>query len=219
MSSLRVFTLFSLWCATAALCSGESPATNPAALRARVVVLGDSITAGAGLDPQKAYPAVLQEKVDAAHLPFEIINAGVSGDTTAGGLRRVDWVLARGASVLVVALGGNDGLRGIQAKETEENLRQIVKRAREKIPNLSVIVAGMEMPATMGAEYVAEYRKVFSKVAADSNATLIPFLLEGVGGVPELNQADMIHPTAAGQKIVAENVWKALQPLLVGGKK
>ncbi len=215
-----MLALLSLWWSTAALCSAQGQTTNPPpALRARVVVLGDSITAGAGLDQQKAYPAVLQEKVDAAHLPFEIVNAGVSGDTTAGGLRRVDWVLAKGAGVLIVALGGNDGLRGIQATQTEENLRQIVERARKKIPDLPVIIAGMEMPASMGADYVAEYRKVFTKVAAETNATLIPFLLEGVGGIPELNQADMIHPTAAGQKIVAENVWKALQPVLSKAEK
>jgi acyl-CoA thioesterase-1 len=179
-----------------------------------VVILGDSITAGFGVDPAQAYPALLQAKIDAAHLPFEVANAGVSGDTTAGGLRRVDWALSRGAAVLVVALGGNDGLRGISPKQTAENLRGIINRARQKIPNLPIVVAGMEMPANLGREYVDEFKNVFPTVAKETGAALVPFLLEGVGGRPELNQADMIHPNPAGHAIVAENVWRVLEGVL-----
>ena len=177
-------------------------------------MLGDSITAGFGLDRDQAYPAILQQKLDAAGLPFSVVNAGVSGDTTAGGVRRVDWALGPGADVLIIALGGNDGLRGISPKQTEENLREIIKRARAKAPEISVIIAGMEMPGNMGKEFVEQFRAVFPRVAAETSAALVPFLLEGVGGVPELNQADMIHPTPEGQKRVAENVWKVLEKVL-----
>ena len=178
------------------------------------MVLGDSITAGYGLDPGQAYPALLQQKIDAAGLPFTVVNAGVSGDTTAGGLRRLDWTLGRGADVLIIALGGNDGLRGIPPKQTEENLAAIIARARAKFPTIKVLVAGMEMPANMGADFVAQFRALFPRVAQAGSAALVPFLLEGVGGVTELNQADLIHPTAEGQKRVAENVWKSLRTLL-----
>ena len=128
-------------------------------------MLGDSITAGYGLNPTEAYPALLQAKIDAAGLSFEIVNAGVSGDTTSGGLRRVDWALSRGADVLIVALGGNDGLRGISPKQTESNLTGIVQKARAKSPGISIIIAGMQMPANMGPQYTAEFQAVFSKVA------------------------------------------------------
>ena len=198
-----------------ALWSADAPTANAAAApRGRIVILGDSITAGYGLDPGQAYPALLQRKVDAAGLPFTVINAGVSGDTTAGGLRRVDWVLARGADVLIVALGGNDGLRGIPPKQTEENLTGIIQRARAKLPSIAVVVVGMEMPANLGQEFVAQFRAVFPRVAGGTQSALVPFLLEGVGGVPTLNQADQIHPTAEGQKRVAENVWKGLERIL-----
>lgn len=180
----------------------------------RIVILGDSITAGYGLDPQQAYPALLQKKVDAAGLPYTVTNAGVSGDTTAGGLRRINWAMGQGADVLVVALGGNDGLRGISPKQTEENLTGIIDRARAKKADLKVIVAGMQMPDNMGAQFTGPFKELFPKVAKAKDATLVPFLLEGVGGVENLNQADRIHPTAEGQEKVAENVWKALKDLI-----
>ena len=183
------------------------------------MILGDSITAGYGVDPAQAYPALLQKKIDAAGLPFEVVNAGVSGDTTAGGLRRVDWILSKGADVLIVALGGNDGLRGVPPKQTEANLDAIIKRARAKIPGLAVIVAGMEMPANFGRDFVEQYRAVFPRVAAENNAALIPFLLEKVGGVEKLNQPDRIHPNAEGHKRVAENVWPVLQKVLAALKR
>ena len=187
--------------------SGDKP-------RGRIVVLGDSITAGFGLDPGQAYPALLQQKIDAAKLPFTVANAGLSGDTTAGGLRRIDWALGDGADALIIALGGNDGLRGLSPKQTEENLLGIIKKARAKSPGISVIIAGMQMPENMGREFVEKFGAVFPRVAAEAQVTLMPFLLEGVGGVPELNQADMIHPTPEGQKKVAENVWKVLEKVL-----
>jgi acyl-CoA thioesterase-1 len=179
-----------------------------------VVILGDSITAGYGLSRNEAYPAILQEKVDAAHLNYQIINAGLSGDTTAGGLRRVDWVLSAGAQVLVIALGGNDGLRGIPTKQTEANLAGIIQRARAKLPGLTVIVAGMQMPASMGADFSRDFDALFSRVAAENGALLVPSLLKDVGGIEKLNQSDFIHPTAEGQRIVAENVWTILRGAL-----
>jgi len=197
------------------LWAADSPTSNAARNPSRrIVVLGDSITAGYGLNAEQAYPALLQQKIAAAGLPFTVVNAGVSGDTTAGGLRRLDWTLGRGADVLIVALGGNDGLRGVAPKQTEENLSAIIQRARMKFPAIKIIIAGMQMPENMGADFVAQFRALFPSVAKRGNAALVPFLLEGVGGVSALNQADLIHPTAAGQKRIAENVWKILRPAL-----
>lgn len=207
-----------LW-TSRALWAADAPISNAASnSRGRIVILGDSITAGYGLDPAQAYPALLQQRIDAAGLPFTIVNAGVSGDTTAGGLRRLGWTLGRGAEVLIVALGGNDGLRGISPKQTEENLAGIIQGTRAKFPSIKVILAGMEMPGNMGNDFVAQFRALFPRVAEAGRATLVPFLLEGVGGVPALNQADLIHPNADGQKRVAENVWTALRKTLESGQ-
>ena len=178
------------------------------------MILGDSITAGYGLDPAQAYPALLQQKIDAAGLPFTVANAGVSGDTTSGGLRRINWALGSGADVLIVALGGNDGLRGISPQQTAENLAGIIQRARTKSPTIAVLVAGMQMPSNMGADFVEQFRALFPRISAEQQATLVPFLLDGIGGVAEFNQADLIHPNVEGQKRVAENVWKILQKVL-----
>jgi acyl-CoA thioesterase-1 len=183
--------------------------------RQRLVVLGDSIAAGFGLDTEEAYPALLQKEIDDAGLPYQVVNAGVSGDTTAGGLRRLSWILRQPVEVLLIELGGNDGLRGISPEETEKNLEQIVAKARERYPRVKIVIAGMQMPANMGAEYREKYRQLFGAVAKRTGSTLIPFLLEGVAARPDLNQPDRIHPTAAGQKIVADNVWKVLKPVLV----
>jgi acyl-CoA thioesterase-1 len=202
------------------LFSASAQNANGGTAKMRIVVLGDSITAGHGLDPQEAYPAVLQKKIDAAGLPYTVSNAGVSGDTTAGGLRRIAWALGQqGADVLVVALGGNDGLRGISPEQTEQNLAGIIDKAREKKPGLKVIVAAMQMPDNMGEDFTAKFKAIFPKVAKDKKAELVPFLLEGVGGVESLNQDDRIHPNAEGQKKVAENVWKVLEPLIKGDAK
>jgi acyl-CoA thioesterase-1 len=182
--------------------------------RQTVVILGDSLAAGYGLGVSEAFPALLQKKVDEAGLKFSVVNAGVSGDTSAGGLRRIDWMLKRRVDVLVLELGGNDGLRGIPAAATRTNLQAIIDRTKQKYPQAQIVVAGMQMPPNMGADYNAAFAKIFPDLAKANNATLIPFLLEGVGGKPELNLPDMIHPTAEGHKIVAENVWKVLKPVL-----
>ena len=151
---------------------------------------------------------------DRAGVPGEVINAGVSGDTTAGGLRRVDWALAgKGADVLVVALGGNDGLRGISPAETEKNLIGIIHKARQKNPAIRIVIAGMRMPDNMGPDYTAAFKEVFAKVAKAEKTELIPFLLDGVGGDDKLNQDDRIHPTAEGQRKIADHVWSALKPV------
>ena len=179
----------------------------------RVVILGDSITAGHGLDRGEAYPALLQKSYDQAGVPGEVINAGVSGDTTAGGLRRVDWALGgKGADVLVVALGGNDGLRGISPAETEKNLTGIIHKARRKNPAMRIVIAGMRMPDNMGPDYTTSFQVVFANVAKSEKTELIPFLLEGVGGNDKLNQDDRIHPNAAGQRKIADLVWSVLKP-------
>jgi len=190
----------------------ESPNANTA--NKRIVILGDSITAGYGLDPSEAYPALLQEKIDTAKLPYTVANAGVSGDTTAGGLRRVAWAMGKGADVLVIALGGNDGLRGISPEETKKNLLGIAEKARTKNPKIQILIAGMQMPDNMGKNFTDRFQAVFPEAAKESEATLIPFLLEGIGGDEKLNQPDGIHPTSEGQAVVAENVWKALQAVI-----
>ncbi|MCF7687427.1 MAG: arylesterase [Cephaloticoccus sp.] len=181
-----------------------------------IVCLGDSITAGYGLDnpAAEAYPALLQDKIDAHAMPYRVVNAGLSGDTTAGGLRRIDWLLRQRIDVLVLALGGNDGLRGIPPEVTRSNLAGIIDRVRVKYPDTRIILAGMQMPANLGESYTTRFRALFPAVARGKHCTLIPFLLEGVGGVPELNQADMIHPTAAGQVLIATTVWSILQAAL-----
>ena len=198
--------------ASTALLAQKSPKANSASKR--IVILGDSITAGYGLDPKEAYPNLLQAKIDDAGLPYTVANAGVSGDTTAGGLRRVAWAMAKGADIMIIALGGNDGLRGISPKETKKNLLGIVAKARTKNPDIQVFIAGMQMPDNMGPDFTARFKAVFPEAAKESKSTLIPFLLEGVGGIENLNQPDGIHPTAEGQEKVAENVWKVLRPVI-----
>lgn len=190
--------------------------TALAATPRTIVCLGDSLTAGYGLPNPgaQAYPALLQDKIDAAGLPWRTVNAGVSGDTTAGGLRRINWLLRQRIDILILALGGNDGLRGIDPAVTAENLAGIIDRVRTRYPEVRVVLAGMQMPANLGPDYQERYRKTFPQVASAQDCTLIPFLLEGVGGVPELNQPDMIHPTPRGQEIMAATVWTTLRPLL-----
>ena len=186
------------------------PSTEP-----RVVVcLGDSLTAGYGLDQAQAYPALLQKNIDAQSWKFKVVNAGLSGETTAGGLRRLDWVLKQRIDVLIVALGGNDALRGIPLETTRQNLDQILTRARAKYPDVQLIIAGMLIPPNWGREYFTGFRSIFPQLAKKHQAGLVPFLLEGVGGKPELSFPDGIHPTGEGHKIVAANVWKALEPIL-----
>jgi len=179
-------------------------------------VLGDSLTAGLGLKPQEAYPAVLQERVDAAGLHYAVVNAGVSGDTSAGGLSRLDWSLEGDVRVLVVALGGNDGLRGLQTGELEKNLAAIIERAQGR--HVTVVLAGMEAPPNFGEAYTVSFHQVYPELAARYHLAIVPFLLEGVAGSESLNQRDGIHPTAEGARIVAGNVWRVLDPILEKGR-
>jgi len=181
-----------------------------------VLVLGDSIAAGYGLDLEEAFPALLQEKIEQAGLNYKVVNAGLSGDTTAGGLRRISWLLRQPVDVLLLELGGNDGLRGIDPDETAKNLQGIVDKVRAKNPNTLIVIAGMQMPENMGKDYTERFREVFPEIAQKNRATLIPFLLEGVGGKADLNQADRIHPTAEGHRMIAKTIWKVLQPVLNG---
>jgi acyl-CoA thioesterase-1 len=180
--------------------------------RPRIVAFGDSLTIGLGLLEQEAYPALLQRKIDDAGYKFEVINAGVSGDTSAGGLRRLDWALEGDVKVLIVGFGGNDGLRGLPVSQMKDNLSQIIDRARER--SIVVILAGMEAPPNFGQEYATQFRQAFRDVALQKRALFIPFLLNNVAGKPELNQADGIHPNQQGTQIVADTVWTVLEPLL-----
>ncbi|QYM79401.1 arylesterase [Horticoccus luteus] len=181
-----------------------------------IVFFGDSLTAGYGLDApeREAFPALIQQRIAAAHLPYRVVNAGVSGETTAGGLRRIDWVLRQPVDVFVLALGGNDGLRGIDPAVTRANLQAIIDHVRAKAPAAPIVLAGMQMPASMGERFTTRFRSLFPDLAEKNHLTLVPFLLEGVGAVPALNQADMIHPNAAGHRLLADNVWRVLEPLL-----
>jgi acyl-CoA thioesterase I len=179
-----------------------------------ILFLGDSITAGYGLDPEQAFPALIQERIDAKSWNFKVVNAGQSGDTSAGGLSRLDWLLKNRVDILILELGANDGLRGLPAETTRKNLQAIIDRTKGKYPEAKVIVAGMKVPPNMGGNYGRKFEAVFVDLAKKNNAQLIPFVLEGVGGSRELNLADGIHPTAKGHEIVAANVWKVLEPIL-----
>ncbi len=202
-------------------CSGrraESDAPAPAAPaaaadhRPKIVVLGDSLTAGLGLPQDESFPSALQHRLDDAGRQYEVVNAGVSGDTSAGGLRRLDWSLQPDARVLVLALGANDGLRGLPVVQMKQNLAQIIERARAR--HLTVILAGMEAPPNYGRDYADAFRGVYHDLSAQYHVPLIPFLLAGVAGDPSLNQADGIHPNSRGAQIVADTVWRALRPEL-----
>ena len=179
-----------------------------------IIFFGNSLTAGYGVDPLQAFPALIQKKIDSLHLTYKAINAGVSGETSSGGLARIDWILRQAPDVFVLELGGNDGLRGIPLSETKKNLQAIITRVREKRPDTKIIIAGMMMPPNLGQQYTREFQSIYPNLAKNNQASLIPFLLEGVGGEVELNQADGIHPTAEGHRIVAENVWKVVKTLL-----
>jgi acyl-CoA thioesterase I len=187
---------------------------TPTAFGGTILFLGDSLTAGQGVEESQAFPALIEEKIQAHHLPYEVINAGLSGDTTAGGLRRIDWLLQRPIDVLVLELGANDGLRGLPVAAMKANLQAIIDKVKAKNPQVKIVIAGMEMPPNLGGDYANDFRAVFADLARTNNAALIPFLLEGVGGHIDLNQRDQIHPTTAGHKIVAENVWRVLAPIL-----
>jgi acyl-CoA thioesterase-1 len=179
-----------------------------------VLFYGDSLTAGYGIDREQAFPALIQARIDSLGWDFEVFNAGLSGETSAGGLRRIDWILRQKVDVFALELGANDGLRGIDLKDTRSNLQGIVDRVKTKYPDVVVVVVGMQMPPNLGPEYTAEFKGLYSSLAEQNGAALIPFLLAGVGDRPELNLPDGNHPTVAGHKVVAENVWAVLGPLL-----
>jgi acyl-CoA thioesterase-1 len=192
-----------------AAATGDPNAPPP---RPKIVALGDSLTVGVGLLERESFPSLLQEKLDENGYPYEMVNSGVSGDTSAGGLRRLDWALDGDVRILILELGANDGLRGLSVDDMKQNLTTIITRARER--NIVVILAGMEAPPNYGPEYVQRFRTAFREVAGRERVLLIPFLLDKVAGVPTLNQADGIHPNAEGMRIVAETVWPVLQSVL-----
>ena len=198
----------------------ESPApaadSAPAALddRRTILFLGTSLTAGLGLEPDSAFPQQIQRKIDASRLPYQVVNAGVSGETSAGLLRRLDWVLRRPAEVIVVETGANDGLRGLPVSATRATIGEVLSRIRRERPNAAIVLVQMEAPPNLGQEYTSEFHAMFAELAREHGATLMPFLLEGVAGESRLNQNDGMHPNNAGERIVTNNVWRALQPLL-----
>lgn len=193
---------------------GRSPSTVvPAADdRPLLVALGDSLTAGLGLDATEAYPAVLQARLDAAGLTLRVVNAGVSGDTSAGGVSRLDLALSGDVRVLIVALGGNDGLRALPVDALRANLSKILAQANAR--EIATILAGMEAPPNLGADYTRAFRATYASLAKDHGVTFVPFLLEGVAGVERLNQPDGIHPTAEGARAVADHLWPVVEPLV-----
>lgn len=198
----------------------SSPSATEETTEERPVILfyGNSITAGYGLDMSEAFPALIQERLDSLNYDYKVINAGLSGETSAGGLSRIDWVLKTPVDIFVLELGGNDGLRGISLDETEKNLSAILEKVKASNPQVKIIVAGMQIPPNMGQEYTDRFKSIFPALAQQHNTQHIPFILEGVGGIPELNLPDGIHPTPEGHKIVAENVWTVLEPIIAENK-
>lgn len=197
---------------TAQETAAEAPPSRTDDVRPKVLFLGDSLTAGLGLVETQSYPGLLQKHIDDDGFNFEVVNAGVSGETSAGGLRRLGWALQEDVRIVVVALGANDGLRGLSVSEMKQNLAQIIETARAK--NVIVILAGMEAPPNYGAEYATAFRQAYRDLALEYRVTFIPFLLDNVAGQAALNQGDGIHPNAQGAAIVADTVWKVLKPLL-----
>ncbi|WP_420149680.1 arylesterase [Spirosoma sp.] len=197
--------------AGAASAETESAATSKKQI---VLFYGNSLTAGYGVEPSQAFPALVGQKIDSAGFNYQVVNAGLSGETTAGGKSRISWVMRQPVVVFVLELGGNDGLRGLPLAATRQNLQAIMDTVRRKSPQATIVLAGMQIPPNMGTTYTKEFRELFKELADKNKAILIPFLLEGVGGVAKLNQPDGIHPTPAGHKIVASTVWKILEPVL-----
>lgn len=222
-----IWTLCSCWfllaltsCNTnTAETAAETPAaakpTTPAATgKPTVLFFGNSLTAGLGVEPDEAFPALVGQKIDSAGLSYTVVNAGLSGETTAGGRSRVGWVLRKPVAVFVLELGGNDGLRGIPLTDTRRNLQAIIDTVRQLSPQAQIVLAGMQIPPNLGADYAAEFKQLYGELAQKNNLVLIPFLLEGVGGIAKFNQRDGIHPTPAGHRLVARTVWDILRPVL-----
>jgi len=208
MTRRKIIRVLLLGCLSALGLGAAAPAPKI------ILVLGDSIAAGYGIDVTQAFPARIQEKIDAKGWNFKVVNAGQSGDTSAGGLGRMDWLLKNRVDVLVLELGANDGLRGVAAEVTKKNLQAIVDRTKAKYPKAKIVVAGMKVPPNMGRDYGRRFESIFPDLAKRNNAALVPFILDDVGGVEKLNLPDGIHPTAKGHEIVADNVWKVLEPTL-----
>ncbi|WP_244183268.1 arylesterase [Polaribacter sejongensis] len=180
-----------------------------------IVFFGDSLTAGYGLeDVNDAFPGIIQQKIDSLQLNYSIVNSGVSGETTSGGKNRIDWVLNQKPTIFILELGANDGLRGVPLKQSKENLQDIIDAVKEKYPETIIVLAGMQIPPNMGQEYTTEFKNMFPDLATRNDLYLIPFLLENVGGISDLNQKDGIHPTKEGHQILAKNVWTVLKPIL-----
>lgn len=179
-----------------------------------ILFFGDSITAGYGLDTEQAFPALIQNRIDSLGLNYRVQNAGLSGETSAGGVRRVDWILQQPADIFVLELGANDGLRGIDPDVTKQNLQQIIDKVLAHDPNITIVLAGMEAPPNMGSEYTNRFRAIFRELAEENSVVFLPFILEDVAGIPELNQPDGIHPTAEGHRMVADYIWEEIKPIL-----
>jgi acyl-CoA thioesterase-1 len=180
-----------------------------------IVFFGDSLTAGYGLDDvNDAFPGIIQQKIDSLQLNYSIVNSGVSGETTSGGKNRIDWVLNQKPTVFILELGANDGLRGVPLKQSKENLQDIIDAVKKKYPETIIVLAGMQIPPNMGQEYTTEFKNMFPDLATKNDLYLVPFLLENVGGISDLNQKDGIHPTKEGHQILAKNVWTVLKPIL-----
>jgi acyl-CoA thioesterase-1 len=193
----------------------QPPAATPGGIGNKTIVFfGNSLTAGYGVNLAQAFPALIQGRIDSLNLPYKVVNAGLSGETSAGGKGRIGWILRQPVDIFVLELGGNDGLRGIPLSATSTNLQAIIDSVKKKYPSARLLLAGMQIPPSMGNTYASQFKQVFRDLAEKNKMRLIPFLLQGVGGIPELNQQDGIHPTAEGHKIVAENVWQELKDML-----
>jgi acyl-CoA thioesterase-1 len=199
---------------SAAPAAGGSATTSTSDSRQKLLIVGTSLTAGLGLEPESAYPALLQQKLDSAGIAFKVVNAGYSGETSAGALRRIEWLLRDSASIVVIETGANDGLRGQDVDSTRATLRAIVRRVKAVLPDATVLLAQMESPPNLGERYTTAFRAMFPAVAREEGVLLMPFLLDRVAGVADMNQGDGIHPNEKGSKLVAENVFRALLPVL-----
>jgi acyl-CoA thioesterase-1 len=223
----RLLKFSYIFCIICAFGCGESPsarpqdntesvpaaemADSPSTKSGIILFFGDSLTAGLGLNPNLAFPGLIAQRLDSLGYSYQVVNAGLSGETTASGRNRLGWVLKQPVDIFVLELGANDGLRGIPLSETRKNLQAMITRVRDEYPEAVIVLAGMQLPPNMGPEYTDEFRKIFPELAQSEDVLLIPFLLQGVGGIPELNQEDGIHPTEAGHQIVADNVWSVLK--------
>ena len=194
--------------------SDASKENTTVAKKKAIVFFGNSLTAGYGLTPEQAFPALIQKKIDSLGLAYQVVNAGVSGETSSGGKTRIDWILRQPVDIFVLELGANDGLRGIPLSTTRQNLQDIIDSVKAKHSNAKILLAGMQVPPNMGQEYTTQFREMFPDLAKKNSVALIPFLLEAVGGEASLNQPDGIHPNAKGSRIVTDNVWKELVKLL-----